>query len=231
MWTNSVVGRIVCAVFGVGTVLMCFGAAVEGDTAVDAGFVVRAAVVMLVAVVVVVASWTSELRLADGFLTATNLGISRSMLLTDVVDVEPAVFPFLGMKIRRADRTGIRTLVSGRAWNESSATRAERIAREISELAEEARTSSTVAGEPSVAPGNRTWSTWQYLGACAFVFCLGLGALVFGVLAARDPLSADSVRALLGLIGGPALIALAGLGARASFGTSERSDSPTTDGS
>jgi hypothetical protein len=64
------------------------------------------------------AFWTSRLVVEDGVVTATNFFVSRSMPLADVVEVKPSTFPFLGIKLRREDSSGIRTLVSGQSWDE-----------------------------------------------------------------------------------------------------------------
>jgi hypothetical protein len=87
----------------------------------------------------VVSMWTSRLVLSGGTLTATNFFVSRSMPLTDVMDVDWSALPWMGGKIRDRHRHGIRTLVSGRTWDELWTTRAEKIEREILSLAKASR--------------------------------------------------------------------------------------------
>ena len=135
--------------------------------------------VALVGLVVTVAVWTSRLVLAGGVLTATNFGISRSMRLVEVADVDPSVFPFLGMRIRRHDRSGIRTLVSGQAWNEPWTPRAAKIAREVEELAERERSCSVSDEQPPTTVVG-TWAGERTIRlAAAYVL---LGALIVALL-------------------------------------------------
>lgn len=77
------------------------------------------------------------------------------MPLAEVIDVQPSTFPFLGVKIRRTDKSGIRTLVSGQSWNELWTPRATRIARDIEHLAQVARggLSESVDHEPATSKG------------------------------------------------------------------------------
>jgi hypothetical protein len=80
----------------------------------------------------------------------TNSWFGRSSLCTlwgvvmvaALVDVETAMFSFSGIKIHRSDGTSMRTLVSGSKGNEPWTPRAERISREIVQLATEARAES-----------------------------------------------------------------------------------------
>lgn len=133
----------------------------------------------LFGLVVIVAFWTSRLTLADGVLTARNLFVSRSIPLVEVADAEPAAVPFLGIKIRRADGSGIRTLVSGQSWNEPWTPRATKIAREIRALAVKAQAGLAVDG-PAVGR-DRDWTVWQWLGSAAALLILGGVGLFQGV--------------------------------------------------
>lgn len=208
MWTNSIFGRILCTAFGLYCLLGPFGATPENGRSWHGSFILIDAAIGLVGATVIVAVWTSHLVLSDGILTATNFFISRSMPLVEVVDVDPSALPFLGMKIRRGDKSGIRTLVSGRSWNESWTPRATKIAHEIAVLAEQARTESIAAGGPPIDLGTRERSTFQWLGTTAVVFVLGVMALTGGVAARSESWSADKVQALLGLVGGLVLIGM-----------------------
>jgi hypothetical protein len=223
VWTNSAYGRFLCTAFAVVMPLASIGGALE-DGAVQPGttwFIVSVVLCALISLAVVVASWTSRLVLADGVLTATNFGVSRSMPLKDVVEVDPSAFPFLGMKIRRHDKAGLRTLVSG-SLNRPRG-RAERIAEEITDLAAAARAAAVAAGERVVVPEKSEWSTWQYLAASSVVLCLGIGALTYGVLALREPLTLANLHALLGLAYGPMLILFAALCFWATLDSSDES--------
>lgn len=131
VWTNSVFGRILCTAFGVIMLLLAFVAEPRGAESWHGPDLLIHGGIALVGVGATFAVWTSRLVLDNGVLTATNFGISRSMRLAEVVDVEPSAFPFLGMKVRRGDKSGIRTLVSGRSWNEPYTPRAVTVGREI----------------------------------------------------------------------------------------------------
>jgi hypothetical protein len=137
---HSVFGRVLGTAVGVFYVLLPFDVG-DGGTAWSgsAGVVVGDAVLTLVGVIVMIAFWTSRLVVADGVVTATNFFVSRSMPLEDVAVVDPSAVPFLGMKIRRADGSGMRTLVCGRSWDELWTPRAARIGQEIVRLAKEVR--------------------------------------------------------------------------------------------
>lgn len=157
VWTNSVFGRILCTAFGLICIVLPYGDEPPGhrpwhgsDIGTDLGF-------GLVGLVVIVAVWTSRLTLSDGVLTARNLFVSRSISLLEVADAEPAAFPFLGIKIRRADKSGIRTLVSGQSWNELWTPRATRIAGEIRGLALKAQAGLAVDG-PAAGHEDRPWT-------------------------------------------------------------------------
>lgn len=105
-------------------------------------------VLSAVAIAVVTAVWTSRLELKDGSLTATNFFRSRSMPLVEVERVSWSTFAFLGGRLRRADGSGIRTLVSGRTWDELWTPRATKIEREILALAADARGGTAGVGVP-----------------------------------------------------------------------------------
>jgi hypothetical protein len=222
VWTNSVFGRIICTTFGVVVILLPFGEDPKDGTKawqgsnipIDLGLVI-------VGLVVIFAVWTSRLVLSDGVLTATNFGVSRSMPLREVVEVDAAAFPFLGMKIRRGDKSGIRTLISGRTWDELWTTRAEKIGREIVDLAKRERAGYLAAGGDPIDPGDREWGNLRYLAAVAFVFILGIALSGLGVLALLQPFEWQSVPMLFGLLGGPALVILAGRGLWAHLASEE----------
>jgi hypothetical protein len=179
VWTNSVFGRTICTVFGIATLVIPFvvesgngsGPWHGSNMPVDLGLA-------LVGLVVTIAAWTSRLVLADGDLTATNFGIGRSIPLREVAEVEASAFPFLGMKIRRSDRSGVRTLVSGTSWDELWTPRAERIAREIEELAGCARAEAEAAGELPRGEVDIESGSARYLMGVAVVFVLGLLGVV-----------------------------------------------------
>jgi hypothetical protein len=173
VWTNSVFGRILGTVFGLICLILPYSDEPPGHRPwhgsavwVDLGF-------GLFGLVVIVAFWTSRLTLADGVLTARNLFVSRSIPLLEVADAEPAAFPFLGIKIRRADGSGIRTLVSGQTWDELWTPRATKIADEIRGLALKAQAGLAVPG-PAASREDREWTWWQWLGPTAVVLILGV---------------------------------------------------------
>jgi len=179
------------------------------------GHLAAAVIAWLVGVGVATAAWTSRLELRDGVLTASTFGISRSMPLTEVVDVDPSTFPFFGMKIRRTDGSGIRTWVSGRSWDEWWIPRAERVAREIERLAARAR---TVAEANGAAPLDlRDWEARQvdrYRAGVGLVFLAGLSCVIFFVVTAIE-VGWDGGTALgIGAGCGFMLLAAAGLWAR-----------------
>lgn len=212
VWTNSVFGRTLCTVFGLFCFILPFGTTPENGQSWHGSSILVDVSIILVGAAVIVAVWTSRLTLSDGVLTATNFFISRSIPLVEVVDVDPAALPFLGMKIRRGDKSGIRTLVSGQSWDELWTTRAEKISREIVEMATEARAVSIAESGPPVDLGTREWNTFQWLGASVVVLALGVVSLAAGVAALSESWSADRVQALLGLLGGPVLIGMGILG-------------------
>jgi hypothetical protein len=185
VWTNSRSGRFLCTAFGIAMVAIPFGVEPLRGQQWHGGHLVAAIIAWLVGAVVATAAWTSRLVLRDEVLTATNLGISRSMPLTEVVDVDPSTFPFFGMKIRRTDGSGIRTLVSGRSWDEWWTPRAERVAREIERLAARAR---TVAEANGATPLDLSaWEARQvdrYLAVVGLVFLGGLSCVTFSVVTA-----------------------------------------------
>lgn len=212
MWTNSIFGRVLVTVLGALWVFLGFATASTAPRAWDLSSIAVGVGMVLVGGAFIVAVWTSRLVLSDGVLTATNFGVSKSMLLIDVVDVDAATFPIFGMKIRRGDKSGIRTLVSGQSWDELWTPRATKIAREITVLAEKARTEHEADGNPPVDLGTREWNTFQWLGASVVVLALGAVSLAAGVAALSESWSADRVQALLGLLGGPVLIGMGILG-------------------
>ena len=148
MWTNSLFGRILCTATGVYFLILPFSEAPRNGEQTALSFLVGS-IIFVVGAAVLVAVWTSRLVLAGGVLTATNFFISRSVPLVDVIDVDPSAFPFLGMKIRRADKSGIRTLVSGRTWDELWVPRAAKIAEEIGALAQAARDCASCSSDRS----------------------------------------------------------------------------------
>lgn len=193
VWRNSVFGRIICTTFGVVVILLPFGEDPKDGTKAWQGSNISIDLcLVIVGFVVIVAVWTSRLVLSDGVLTATNFGVSRSMPLREVVDVDAAVFPFLGMKIRRGDKSGIRTLISGRTWDELWTPRAEKIGREIVDLAKRERAGHLAAGGDPIDLGNRKWSNVRYLAAVVLLFVLGIAVFGAGVLALLQPRSASS---------------------------------------
>ncbi|HET6165944.1 MAG TPA: hypothetical protein VFE07_03890 [Marmoricola sp.] len=142
VWTNSLWGRLLGTAFGVGlTLYLVFARPDPASGGLSwSGWdlvVLMSMIVLLLAVVL--ALWTSRLVLSHGTLTATNFFVSRSMPLVDVVDVRWSTFQIFGGKICGVHDNDIRTLVSGRAWDELWTTRAERIGQEIVNLAEVAR--------------------------------------------------------------------------------------------
>lgn len=140
MWTNSVFGRILGTGLGGYFMVLPFDTKDGGTAWHGTGTVIIGdALLTLAGLLVVVAFWTSRLVITDDTVIATNFFISRSLPLAEVAVVEPSTFPFLGIKIRREDRSGIRTLISGQSWNEPWTPRATRIAREIEHLAKVAR--------------------------------------------------------------------------------------------
>jgi hypothetical protein len=207
VWTNSAFGRILGTVLGVFCLLVPYGDPAPGhrpwhgsEIGVDLGF-------GLVGLLVIVAFWTSRLTLRDGVLTARNFFVSRSMPLVEVVGAEPAAFPFLGIKIRRADGSGIRTLVSGQSWNEPWTPRATRIAGEIRGLAAKARAGLAVDA-PAAGRTDREWTRWQWLGATAAVLVLGVVGLTEGVGAFSQPWGTARLESLGCLGGGLLFMAL-----------------------
>ena len=158
MWTNSIFGRILGTGLGIFFMALPFdtedhGTAWHGTPTV----IVGDALLTLAGVLVIVALWTSRLLIADGNVIATNFFISRSMPLEEVAEANPSTFPFLGIKIQREDRSGIRTLVSGQSWDELWTPRATRIARDIEHLAKVARGELHASGETE--PGTSKGST------------------------------------------------------------------------
>lgn len=213
VWTNSAYSRVICTALGLFLVALPFAVTPEkGPRAWHGSNVPVDVALVLVGLYSVLVVWTSRLVVADGLLIATNLGVSRSMPLVEVVDVDASAFAFLGMKVRRGDKSGIRTLVAGRTWNELLTPRAEKIERELVTLAEQARSKSEAAGNPPVELGTREWNTFQWLGAAVALSALGLLSLAGGIAALSESWSADRAQALLGLLGGPVLIGMAVLG-------------------
>lgn len=139
VWTNSRFGRALCTIFGLGVIGLRFNAAP------DTGRPWRGTQILVdlgicgVGVAVLVAVWTSRLVLKDGTITATNFFRSRSIPLAEVEHINWSGWPGGGGKLCRSDGSGIRTLVTGTRQDEFWTSRAERIEREILELAAEAR--------------------------------------------------------------------------------------------
>lgn len=87
--------------------------------------------------ILLVTFWTSQLTVENGNLVAKHVYGLRMLPLTDVAGAEPAMF--VGLLFRDKDGRAIRSLASGRSWNEFWTTRAERICRQVERLAKEAR--------------------------------------------------------------------------------------------
>lgn len=140
VWTNSAFGRVLCTSFGAYSVSVPFTTVPDDGSEPWSGWnAVFRITLIVVGIATIVAVWTSRLVLSSGRLTATNFFVSRSMPLVEVVEVDPAFLPFLGMKINGHDRSGLRTLVSGQTWDEWWKPRATRIAEDIVALADKER--------------------------------------------------------------------------------------------
>lgn len=137
VWTNSTFGRLVGTVLGIVLLVMPFTAG--GPPPFRASQIPITFFIWASGFAVTYAVWTSRLVLEGGILTATNFGIVRSMLLIEVHDIDWSALPGYGGKIRRKDKTGIRTLVSGRTWDELWKPRAAKIEEELLRLANQAR--------------------------------------------------------------------------------------------
>lgn len=87
-------------------------------------------------VIIVVTVWTARLSVQGGSLVAKNFYGSKSILLTEIVDAEPVI---IGLLFRSEDGTRMRSLASGRAFDELWHTRAERICDEVLRMAKEVR--------------------------------------------------------------------------------------------
>ena len=87
-------------------------------------------------IVLVLTLWTSELSVVDQRLIARHFYGRWSVDLAHINKAEPGTF--LGLWIWTDTGRRLRTLVSGRQWDEPWVTRAEKICLRIEELAESA---------------------------------------------------------------------------------------------
>lgn len=69
--------------------------------------------------------------------------------------------------------------------------------------------------------GTREWSRRRYFAAVAFVFILGVLAVVSGVLGLQKPWDVESVKSLFGVFGGVVCLVVTALGLWAITGSAE----------